>query len=196
MPVKIPLQLSHKARYILATSRLLTKPATNLTHWYGRLCCWHGLLHCLYGLLCCLYGLLCCLYGRLCCRFWWQIGNNLNSTACRLRDCRQLGWLCRQNVERPFDFVTDVYRAKVDLIEFDFKAWYTLLGDVGKVANTGKPTKCLLNRLLSSVYHSMLLMQHCLSGLKEILSELSVVFIYLLWKSYTKCREIENKNKK
>ena len=141
------------------------------------------------------YGWLRRQYRQLCCRFWWQIGNNLNSTACRLRDCRQLGWLCRQNVERPFDFVTDVYRAKVDLIEFDFKAWYTLLGDVGKVANTGKP-KCLLNRLLSSVYHSTLLMQHCLSGLKEILSELSVVFIYLLWKSYTKCREIENKNKK
>jgi len=29
-------------------------------------------------------------YGRLCCRFWQQIGNNLNSTACRGRHCRQL----------------------------------------------------------------------------------------------------------
>ena len=53
----------------------------------------------------------CCRYGRLCCRFWQQIGNNLNSTACRGRHCRQLGRLCRPNVERPFDFVASVYRA-------------------------------------------------------------------------------------
>ena len=33
-------------------------------------------------------------YGRLCCRFWRQVGNNLNSTACRGRRCRQLGRLC------------------------------------------------------------------------------------------------------
>jgi len=58
-------------------------------------------------------------YDRLCCRFWRQIGNNLNSTACRGRHCRQLGRICRQygrlcrpNVERPFDFVESVYGPK------------------------------------------------------------------------------------
>ena len=58
------------------------------------------------------YGRLCCRYGRLCRRFWRQIGNNLNSTACRGRHCRQLGRLCRPNVKRPFDFVASVYGAK------------------------------------------------------------------------------------
>jgi len=33
-------------------------------------------------------------YGQLCCRFWRQISNDLNSTACRGRYCRQLGRLC------------------------------------------------------------------------------------------------------
>jgi len=33
-----------------------------------------------------------------CCRNRRQIGNNLNSTACRGRHCRQLGRLCRQCV--------------------------------------------------------------------------------------------------
>ena len=33
-------------------------------------------------------------YCRLCCLFWRQIGNNLNSTARRCRNCRQLGRLC------------------------------------------------------------------------------------------------------
>ena len=50
-------------------------------------------------------------YGRLCCRFWQQIGNNLNSSACRGLHCRQLDRLCRPNVERPFDFVASVYWA-------------------------------------------------------------------------------------
>ena len=36
----------------------------------------------------------CCRFGQLCCRFWRQIGNNLNSTACRGQHCRQLGRLC------------------------------------------------------------------------------------------------------
>jgi len=66
-------------------------------------------------------------YGRLCCRFWQQISNNLNSTACRSQQCRQLGRLFRPNVERPFDFVTSVYEAKatkstVLSVEFNFVA--------------------------------------------------------------------------
>jgi len=43
------------------------------------------------------YSQLCRWYGRLCCRFWRQIGNNLNATACRGRHCHQLGWLCRRH---------------------------------------------------------------------------------------------------
>jgi len=57
----------------------------------------------------------------------------LNSTACRGRHCRQLGRLCRPNVERPFDFAANVNGTKatrstlsifnkVDLVEFNFVA--------------------------------------------------------------------------
>ena len=37
--------------------------------------------------------------------FWRRIGNNLNSTACRGRHCRQLGRLCRQSVPSQSDTV-------------------------------------------------------------------------------------------
>jgi len=50
------------------------------------------------------YGWLCCRYGRLCHQFWQQIGNNLNSTACRGWRCRQFGRLCRPSVERHTSF--------------------------------------------------------------------------------------------
>jgi len=54
----------------------------------------------------------------------------LNLAACRGPHCRQLGRLCRPNVERPYDFVTSVYVAKatwstlnkVDHVEFNFAA--------------------------------------------------------------------------
>ena len=42
------------------------------------------------------YGRLRCRYGRLCRRFWQQIGNNLNSSACCGQRCRQLCQLCCQ----------------------------------------------------------------------------------------------------
>jgi len=99
-------------------SRLLPKRATNRQQ-SGVDCCWNGRL--------------CCRYGQLCCRLWQQICNKLNSTACCGRQCRQLGRLCRPNVERPFDFVASVYVAKatrstlstfnkVDRVEFNFVA--------------------------------------------------------------------------
>ena len=50
-------------------------------------------------------------YGRLCRWFWRQIGNDLNSEACRSQHCHHLGRCCRQsrlcrpNVECPFDFI-------------------------------------------------------------------------------------------
>ena len=47
-----------------------------------------------------------------CCRNGRQIGNNLNSTACRGRHCCQLGRLCCPNVEHAFDFVASVYGPK------------------------------------------------------------------------------------
>jgi len=64
-------------------------------------------------------------YVQLCCRFWQQLGNNVNSTACRGRLCCRYGRLCcplygakaRQSttfnkVDRvEFNFVSSVYRA-------------------------------------------------------------------------------------
>jgi len=67
----------------------------------------------------------CCRYGRLCLWFWRQICNNLNSTACHGRHCRQLGPLCRHygrlcrpNVECPLDFVSSVYGRQRDTVNF------------------------------------------------------------------------------
>jgi len=45
-----------------------------------------------------IYVQLCCRYVQLCCRFWQQIGNNMNSTACRGRLCCRYGRLCCQCV--------------------------------------------------------------------------------------------------
>ena len=39
-------------------------------------------------------------------------GNKSATTWIRGRHCRQIGRLCRPNVERPFDFVASVYGAK------------------------------------------------------------------------------------
>ena len=64
-------------------------------------------------------------YGQLCCRFWWQIGNNLNSTAFCGWHCCQLGRLCHHCVwgesnmvdfvdfQLEFNFADSVYRALV-----------------------------------------------------------------------------------
>ena len=75
------------------------------THWRQVDCCQNWLQ--ISKVDCRRYGRLCCRYSPLCCQFWQQIGNNLNSTACR-------GCLCCQCVRSQSD--------KVDHVEFNFVA--------------------------------------------------------------------------
>ena len=84
----------------------------------------------------CRNGRLCCWYGQLYCRFWQQIGNNLNSTACR-------GCLCCQCVRSQSD--------KVDHVEFNFVA-----AMLSRSAHTSLVDVQLNStmRLISGTFHS------------------------------------------
>ena len=86
------------------------------------------------------YSQLCRWYGRLCCRFWRQIGNNLNATACRGRHCHQLGWLrrrhgrlCRKCVRGQSD--------TVDFVNFEQRqlCWIQLCSQCTGVKNAQIP---------------------------------------------------------
>jgi len=86
-----------------------------------------------------------------CCRNRQQIGNNLNSTACRGRHCRQLGRLCCLNVERPFDFVASVYGAKET-------RWTRRLSTKSTVLNSSLSPVCI--GLKAAVIFSRILFPH------------------------------------
>ena len=83
----------------------------------------------------------CCRYGRLCCRFWEQIGNNLNSTACR-------GRLCCRCVRGQSD--------KVDFVDFQQSqpCWIQLVASVyGALMARFSITAVLFSPLRTFVLH-------------------------------------------